>query len=80
MSNLTTAAQHFEEGERLLAAAAENAGDSHATSRAARALAHFKAAEVLLKAEELRHAPSALGRSGLDAVIEARYYKALSGT
>lgn len=67
-----TAAAHFLAGEKLLAEA-EKAPDSRAEGLAARASAHFRAAGLLLKADEIRHPDAALGRSGFDRVIDARF-------
>jgi hypothetical protein len=76
MSKPMTAAEHFEKAAELLAVidsldpgvnAARRAGD------AAVAQAHLTAARLLMDAEALRHAPAALGRSGMDDVIDARW-------
>lgn len=76
MSKPMTAADHFLAGEKLLDTSYEL---PHANC-VARAQAHFAAARILLDADTLRHAPSALGRTGMDEVIDERYYQTLART
>ena len=76
-----TAADHFLAGEKLLAKSEDlSITPEGITAYAARAQAHFAAARLLLDADALRHARDAIGRTGMDDVIEERYYRTLART
>ncbi|MFJ8677244.1 hypothetical protein [Streptomyces sp. NPDC093589] len=64
-----TAADHFLAGEKLLDASSV----IPSATDVARAQAHFTAARLLLDADALRHAPAALGRTGMGEVTDQRF-------
>lgn len=65
-----TAADHFAKGKELLDNAERAIDPVWAASYAQRAQGHFAAANLLLDAEVIRHEPAALGRSGMNDVID----------
>ncbi|MER6844830.1 hypothetical protein [Streptomyces platensis] len=75
-----TAADHLRAGEELLAKAETYYNSEKLAGWGACAQAHFAAARLLLDADAMRHAPAALGRTGMDEVIDERSYQTLART